>query len=60
MRLSRSRPYAGMDGQPLPIPFEAIDRYAQRFGPHTAEGFEWFLQMVQAMDDAWLERQRQG
>lgn len=57
MRLSRSRQYA-MDGQPLPIPFEAIDRYAARFGPHGTDAFDDWLSLIETMDQAWLELSR--
>lgn len=43
----------------MPIPFEAIDRYAQRFPTRDPEGFERFLTLIEAMDNAWLERVRQ-
>lgn len=38
-----------------PIPFEAIDRWAARFGPHEEEEFEEFLSMIRALDAIYLE-----
>lgn len=59
-RLSRSRPIAGMNGAPLPIPFEVLDRYAARFGPQGPRAFELWMELIQAMDDAyrrvWAEK----
>lgn len=57
MRLSRSRRYE--QGQPLPIPFEVIDRYCQRFGPHDTDEFERFLTLIEVMDATFLKRVRQ-
>lgn len=56
-RLARSRPYE--QGQPLPIPFEVVDRYCQRFGPHGTDEFDRFLTLVEVMDSAFLNRVRQ-
>lgn len=51
--LSRGRPH-GMAG-PLPIAFEAIDRYAARFGPSDEDDFAELLELLAAMDRAFLE-----
>ncbi len=40
---------------PAPLTFEAIDRYARRFGPHDADGFEEFLILLTALDREFLE-----
>ncbi len=40
---------------PNPIPFEAIDRWAQRFGPHDETEFDEFLTMIRALDGVYLE-----
>lgn len=47
-RLSTSRRYE--QGKPLFIPYEAIDMYCRRFGPHDIDGFERFLVLIGAMD----------
>ena len=61
-RLGRSRPVAGMNGAPMPIPFEAMDRYWARFGTRDDRAFELWLELVQAADDAyrqvWAEKQQ--
>lgn len=56
-RLSGSRGYA--EGNPLPIPFEAVDRYCRRFGPHSTDAFERFLTLIEVMDAVVLERARE-
>lgn len=47
----------------MALPFEAIDRYAQRFGPHKADDFAEFLELIGALDSEYLkiaaERQKQ-
>jgi len=53
--LSRSRPVAGMNGAPLPIPFETMDRYWSRFGVGGARRFEMWMQLIQAADDAYRQ-----
>jgi hypothetical protein len=50
--LSPSRP-VGLGG-PGPIPFEAIDRYAARFGIDE-ETFDDLLRFVRALDDEYLD-----
>ena len=40
---------------PASLSFEAIDRYARRFGPHDADGFEEFLILLTALDREFLE-----
>lgn len=49
---------------PQPITYEAIDRYAQRFGPHDADDFDRLLTLIMAMDaeymDAAIKRLNQG
>ncbi|MGB0890472.1 MAG: phage tail assembly chaperone [Solirubrobacterales bacterium] len=55
-RLARSRPYS-MAG-PLPIPFETLDRYARRYGPHDLGGFDWWFSMISVLDDVKLARAR--
>ncbi len=45
----------GMGATPAPLSFEAIDRYARRFGPHNADGFEEFLILLTALDREYLE-----
>ena len=51
-RLSRSRAVT-MNGAPMPIPFEAMDRYWDRFGVGGAQAFEAWMQLIQAADDAY-------
>lgn len=41
-----------------PIPWTAIDRYAERYGFH-GDGFGYLLKMVRALDDAFLRHQKQ-
>lgn len=38
-----------------PIPFEAIDRWAARFGPHEPGAFRTFFDHISALDGAYLE-----
>lgn len=40
-----------------PIPWTAIDRYAERNG-FEGEGYEYLLRMVRALDDAFLAHTR--
>ncbi|WP_020178089.1 hypothetical protein [Methylopila sp. M107] len=40
------------------IPFEAIDRFADRAGMVASEEFDRFERMIRAMDDEFLERRR--
>ncbi len=42
-----------------PIPWTAVDRYAERHG-YSGEGFEYLLQMIRAMDEAFLEHSRKN
>ena len=42
---------------PGPIPWTAVDRYAERHG-YSGEGFTYLLQMVRAMDAVYLEHSR--
>lgn len=37
-----------------PIPFSALDRYADRFGLSAPDDFDRFRAIVRAMDDAYL------
>jgi hypothetical protein len=58
--LNNSRPFipAGMGGAaPAPIPFEALDRFAARFGPHSVDDFERFVNLVTAMDNVYVQHQ---
>lgn len=41
-----------------PIPWTAVDRYAERHG-FRGDGFFYLLKMVRALDDAFLKHQRQ-
>jgi len=54
-RLARSRRYE--QGKPLPVPFDTVDRYCARFGPHSVDEFERFLVLIEVMDSAFLKRQ---
>lgn len=38
-----------------PIPFTAIDRYADRFGYSSSEDFSFLFTLIRAMDKTWLE-----
>lgn len=40
-----------------PIPWTAIDRYAQRHG-YSDEGFDYLVRMVRAMDEVFLAHSR--
>ncbi len=40
-----------------PIPWTAIDRYAQRHG-YEGDDFEYLVQMVRALDEAFLKYTR--
>ena len=51
--LSPSRPSGGLGGFG-PIPFEAIDRYARRFGIDDADDFDDLLRFVRALDESYL------
>ena len=42
-----------------PIPWTAVDRYAERHG-YRGEGFVYLLQMIRAMDAAFLEHGRKN
>jgi len=55
-RLSTSRQYE--QGKPLFIPFDTIDRYCTRFGPHDVDEFERFLVLIEAMDAEYLRNVR--
>lgn len=37
-----------------PIPFGAIDRYADRYGIAGVDEFDSFRELIRAMDDAYL------
>lgn len=37
-----------------PIPFGAIDRYADRYGIADIDEFDAFRELIRAMDDAYL------
>lgn len=37
-----------------PIPFGAIDRYADRYGIEGVDEFDAFRELIRAMDDAYL------
>jgi len=50
--LSPSRPSGGFG--PGAIPFEAIDRYARRFGIDDPEDFDDLAGFVRALDDEYL------
>lgn len=41
-----------------PIPWDAIDRYAERHGIADEEDYEDFVDMVRALDDAYLKHRR--
>ena len=55
--LSESRPYisTGFGATPGPIPYEALDRYAQRHGPHTPDEFDRFQQLIRALDKYYTD-----
>ena len=55
--LSAGRQYVstGVGAIPAPLSFEAIDRYARRFGPHDADAFEEFLILLTTLDREFLE-----
>jgi|TARA_R110000824_G_scaffold92118_1_gene223706 hypothetical protein len=55
--LSECRPYisTGFGASPGPIPYEALDRYAQRHGPHAQDEFERFHQLIRGMDRHYTE-----
>ena len=55
-RLHASRSIGGMGGIG-PIPIEAVDAYARRFGPHDREGFQAFDHLIGEMDRAYLKWQ---
>lgn len=59
MFLSSSRPRAGMDAVPLPIPWSEIDRYANRFR-FEGDQFVALLNHLQALDSAYLEEVTKG
>lgn len=46
-------------GSPLPLTFDAISQWADRFGPHDPDEFENFLHLMTALDTAWFEIRRQ-
>lgn len=52
--LSPSRPHGGLGG-PAAIPFEAIDRYATRFGVDDLDAFGDLHRFIRALDDAYLD-----
>ncbi len=56
-RLHASRSIGGMGGLG-PIPIEAVDSYARRFGPADWEGFQAFDYLIGEMDRAYLKWQR--
>ncbi len=41
-----------------PIPFQAIDRYADRFGISDPDEFNSFVALIAAMDDVLFAAQR--
>lgn len=51
-RLSASR---GMNGG---IPFDSIDRYAARYGPHSMDEFDRWYQLIRAIDAAVQEHKK--
>lgn len=53
-RLRNDRQHAGMGGTPLGIPFTALDRYAERYGYRGATAFDDLVELVSALDDAYL------
>lgn len=57
--LSTCRPFVGMNGSPGPIPFLAIDRYAERLGI-SDEDFDYFRELVRRLDDAFIRYMKEG
>ena len=55
--LSQGRNYTF--GGALPITFEAIDRYASRYGIDNIDDFERFLYMITRLDAAYLKSQQE-
>lgn len=54
-RLSASRQVGMSVG---PIPFEAVDAYADRYGIRDGDDFETFHTLLRAADNAYLEAMR--
>ena len=52
IELSTSRPSNGMGLSP--IPFSALDRYAERYGLGDLDDFELFRRAIRAMDSIYL------
>ena len=48
-----------MNGHPGPIPFLAIDRYAERLDLDEEE-FVYFRELIRRMDDAFIRHMREG
>ena len=57
MVLSDCRPYisTGFGATPGPIPYEALDRYAQRHGPHSHDELLRFQQLIRALDKYYTD-----
>ena len=55
--LSECRSYVstGFGATPGPIPYEALDRYAERHGPHSYDEFLRFQQLIRAMDKYYTD-----
>lgn len=60
VELSTCRSYIGMNGTAGPIPYLAIDRYAERIGLDDPDEFEYFLGLVRRLDDAFLKHLREN
>lgn len=55
--LTTCRSFIGMSGLPGPIPWSAIDAYAQRLGLE-GEDLEHFTRLLRALDDELLDYTR--
>lgn len=56
MEVGTDRKFRGMSGMPGPIPYTAIDRYAERFAyDRDHEEYLRFTQLIRRMDTAYLE-----
>lgn len=58
MTLGPMRGYSGM-GDPMPLTFESLDRYAARAGL-AGDRFEEFTALVHALDAEWFDLRRRS